>query len=211
MKLRYSNLLAEEVVGRQWESTRGTRRVVRQVGDKIEIAWEGKEAGQTGNIILPVNELEREIEFDTRKLGFNQQQREKNIALAAAEAERTKYLNAYLATLPPMRAGKAKKSLDVSIRHNGRPDTRQVVIEQMVDQGAKVITTAKGERRLQLPSEAYLGEDQITKGGMDYAAWLVDNKQAISATQPSSAASAPPFPVGKQAQLVVMIETETSN
>lgn len=85
-------------------------------------------------------------------------------------------LEFFLATLSPMMAGRARKSLEMQVRVNGASFlTRGVMIADRVSQGGVVTLRKNGERVLVLPSGVFLDERNATAFGLDYASWLVES------------------------------------
>ena len=62
--------------------------------------------------------------------------------------------------------------LDAKQRFDGNPRRRKDAIREFVAQGRQVVGSGKN-RRLEAPDGRYLREADITKTGMDYAAFLI--------------------------------------
>lgn len=83
-------------------------------------------------------------------------------------------LEAYLATIStPMHRAKAKAALTQLTRHNGsvRIYKRHELIAEKLKSGAKVVDH-KGKMVLMSPNGAWLDTRNITKHGLNFAAWL---------------------------------------
>lgn len=97
-------------------------------------------------------------------------------------------VEAFLATMPAMRRAKALGALNGLMTFDGKTMRRREAISERIMSGATIVVAdLAGTRRLQRPNGAFLGESQITKTGMDYAAHLiaarakpVDEKQAAA-------------------------------
>lgn len=71
--------------------------------------------------------------------------------------------------MTPRARVRAEDTLSNSITSGGMPYTRRELVEKMIKDGAKVVVSRSGERRLMKPDGAYLAESQISKTAMDYA------------------------------------------
>lgn len=105
--------------------------------------------------------------------------REAKIAAAAKEkADRLKQVESFVSNAPPMQAGKQRKVLTVYRNFNGQPQAVYDLVEERVAQGAVVVQHQIDKRRLKLPSGEFFTQGQITSTGMDYAEWLVSQREA---------------------------------
>ena len=85
-------------------------------------------------------------------------------------------MNAFLATLSPMRAAKAEAALNMMVRHNGARIlvSRASIVESKVSAGAKVTLRKNGERVLMDADGCFLDVRNITATGLDYASFLAE-------------------------------------
>lgn len=79
----------------------------------------------------------------------------------------------YLASIPsPMIRSRAKAALETQVRYNrGEFLRRHQIVERKVAAGAKVLDR-NGSIVLESPDGAFLDQRNITKHGLNYAAWL---------------------------------------
>lgn len=82
-------------------------------------------------------------------------------------------LTEYLASIKsPMHRARAKAALEMQVRFNGGEFLlRHQLVERKVAAGSKVVDR-KGDMVLLNPDESWLGQRNITKHGLNYAAWL---------------------------------------
>lgn len=88
-------------------------------------------------------------------------------------------LDAYLATLPPMNAAKARAVLTSQVRHNG---TRFVLRHKLIEE--KVATGScpawqREELVLMGPDGAFFDTRGITKTGIDYATFIIPRECSV--------------------------------
>lgn len=153
----------------QWESLGGTRRLE---GERI-IQGRLHYAVRTGD--------SRTVEFHTEDSLASEQRRDAaNLeSRARAEARRRKEeeaerqrldtpLERFLASLPAMQGGRARKSLSILLRLDGRVETRSRHLEQLVANGYR----ADGERLVHPDKAGFYGRDDFTKAGLAYAEFL---------------------------------------
>lgn len=89
-------------------------------------------------------------------------------AREAAKAARYVRLNAFLDTLPPMKAGRARKSLERTMRWDQTViEARHAAIERLIDEGA----TLEGVR-LRREGGSFYDQEALTSYGLEYAAHL---------------------------------------
>jgi len=75
--------------------------------------------------------------------------------------------------MSPMQAKRAINALENSVSAEGMPWRRHELVEKDVANGAKIVLSKAGTRRLQRPNGVYRDESQISKTAMDYAAYLI--------------------------------------
>lgn len=101
------------------------------------------------------------------------QQAEKDAAKKAEEED----IDGFAEKATKLVRGRIVKTLNTPVSMNGRQTTRKAAVRERVAAGATV-QQAKEGRRLVKPDGTYLGEDQITKTGMDYAEHLIAQRGA---------------------------------
>jgi hypothetical protein len=89
-------------------------------------------------------------------------------------------LSAFLATLTPMRAAKAKSALEMMVRNNGqsRLIARQELVERCMKEGYQVTLRKNGERVLMSPDGSFYDTRNITATGLDYATFISESDHA---------------------------------
>jgi len=103
-------------------------------------------------------------------------------------------LGAFGQSMTPLSRGKAKASLDATVRHNGEFMSRKAMIDKAIKSGAAVQQSKTG-RRLTSPSGAFLDEGATTKTGMNYAEMAASRfakAQQLRADRAAKRASAQP-------------------
>jgi hypothetical protein len=82
-------------------------------------------------------------------------------------------LATYIETIKsPMHRAKAKAALEMQVRVNGGEFMfRHQLVERRISAGAKVVDH-RGGMVLMNPDESWLDQRNITKHGLNYAAWL---------------------------------------
>lgn len=89
-------------------------------------------------------------------------------------------LNAFLNSMSPMNRKRAENALEMMVRVNGAYPlvSRAALVEQRIAEGS-VMATSKGAPILQRPDGAFFDARQLTKTGLDYAAFLLSS-QAVA-------------------------------
>jgi hypothetical protein len=134
--------------------------------------------GRTGHILLQPAELESEIDFDTRSLGSHQRMKEKSASVAAkASAEKAAYEETYgfADQLSPRSRARAIAALNKVQGFNRKYMPRKEAILGFVKQGAKIDHEGRFGRVLRLPSGSFWTEKDLTKTGMDFAAYMISS------------------------------------
>jgi uncharacterized protein (DUF4415 family) len=162
---------AQSPVGRSWNSPDGLRRVVAEQGGRLFIETEGRRSHE----LLAPSELEAEIRRDEAN-AISRRGRE--TAKAAAEAAETARAvertddDGFTAAMSSVARQRALTVLDAKQRFDGNLRRRKDVIREFVAQGRQVVGSGKN-RRLEAPDGRFYTEADITKTGMDYAAFLI--------------------------------------
>jgi len=134
--------------------------------------------GRTGHILLQPAELESEIDFDTRSLGSHQRMKEKSASVAAkASAEKAAYEETYgfADQLSPRSRARAIAALNKVQGFGGEYTSRREAILGFVKQGAKIDHEGRFGRVLRMPSGSFWTEKDLTKTGMDFAAYMISS------------------------------------
>ena len=178
-------------IGFFWESRDGTRvieqRQLHPTSGK-EVFLVSTNGNQKFMAIIPVDQLEKEVSFDTRSLASQkktlEKQKAEEEAEAAKKAERDD-LDGFEKGMSPLAKKRALDALSKSIVFNGKLSTRRDYIRQRVAQGWGVVVHPKHGRMFQGPEGNLLLEKDLTKIGLDYADFLVTKggKTSGSATE----------------------------
>jgi hypothetical protein len=168
-----------QFVGRSWLSSGGKRTVIaeQQRGDVLYLGvYTGDDPPSgvvpMGTVIIPAAELEAEIARDAKGVEFAVRRATHLAAEAQQERERTA-LDGFEDTLSPrMRAVAVRALTEKGVNADGvfYKNLRDL-IRAKISAGYAVAGEGAG-RRLQAPNGAFLGQQTITKLGMDYAAYL---------------------------------------
>jgi hypothetical protein len=162
-----------EMVGTEWDSPSGIRRVVGETtvnGEKRLVVQTGDQ--RIGQILLPADQLQSEMAGDAKNLAFRKNEQE----IANAPKAQPTY-GEYVSSMPPMQRAKVSAALQKNITSNGVLQARSVLVEKWVAEGATVVQKAD-QRELTKPSGNYLLEKDLSKTAMDYAEWLINTKPA---------------------------------
>lgn len=79
----------------------------------------------------------------------------------------------FLAQFQPMQRAKIAAALDRQMKFDGRPNFRGSEVERRVASGCRVVVVHDERRLIDPVSQTFLGEKQISKTAMDYAAFLL--------------------------------------
>lgn len=168
---------ASSPVGREWDSIQGRRKVVavQSMGGR-EVALVQTGDRRVGHEIIALDSLEKEIDFETRQYQSKQKGRAKAQAHQAAQAQAhhaATSLDGFEDTLTPKMRGVAVRALTKKgITSDGvfYKSIRDLIRARVKD-GWKVKGSGPS-RRFTGPDGAYLVQKNLTKIGMDYAAYL---------------------------------------
>lgn len=163
-------------IGFSWNSKEGTKTVI---GDGIvnnNEVWQIKIENQPFSTFIKKTELDKEILFDTKNL----EQYVKNMQLKKEQEEKEQQLKKaplyqFLSTLPKILQTKSETTLKRNVKNNNRLIPLHSLIEEKVEQGATVTQEKEGLRLS--TNDSFLSQSQVTKTGMDYATWLINQKQ----------------------------------
>jgi len=195
---KQQEVAAEEVAGEKfrgktWQSIDGEKTVIGQAQGRPEGWLEVKVEGQRFNQYLHSDELEREVEFDTKKLASRKKMdaavRQEEKEEADKEAKR-KDVKGFTDGKSSVAEGWILKILNKTASINGKVGKRKDLISDMVDNGYRIVEETKqefiadssgnkklqdvktGNRIFQSPDGGFLDQKQLTKTGLDYAEYL---------------------------------------
>lgn len=162
---------APSSVGRSWNSPDGVRRVVAEQSGRLVIKTEGQPFSE----LLAPSDLEAQVRRDEANAISRRGRETAKAAAGAAEtarvAERTDD-DGFTAGMSSVARQRALTVLDTKQGFTGIIRRRKDAIREMVAQGRRVVGSGKN-RRLEAPDGSYYTESDITKTGMDYAAFLI--------------------------------------
>lgn len=165
------------VVGREWDSIQGRRKVIAvrsMAGHDMAIVQTGD--GRVGHDLIPVDSLEKEIAFEIKQ--YQSKQKMTIAAKAQADAQAKAHhtitsLDGFEDTLTPKMRGVAVRALTKKgISSEG---VYYKSIRDLIRDHVKRGWTVKGtgsSRRFTGPRKGFLSQKDLTKVGMDYAAYL---------------------------------------
>lgn len=179
-------------IGRKWNSPQGTAEVIGEtvVNNEPRLVIQ-RENMKFSELIRP-EEIDKIVTFDEKSLAQRQSrvahQEEEERILRSQQAE-LEDIDGFADDKSPMAKQRIINALNKKVMRGGKLVSRKDIIREMVQDGA-VVEAAKREkegRRLVQPDGSYLGEDQITKTGIDYAEYLMRyNKSASVSGRKSS-------------------------
>lgn len=162
-----------DVVGRTWESQYGKRTVT----GVIMIGGQPRVKIQTGDNpltdLLPLDQLEREIELDISRLHRNTPQNGTD-----QEVPKDPEVESFISSMAPREAAKARNVLSRSLTSDGALYTLAGLVKQKVSQGYQV----QGERLINPTTRAFLTMKDIGKTAMAFAAFLSAQTEAKKPT-----------------------------
>lgn len=159
------------MIGTQWQSPNGLRTVEHELehgGRKLY----GIRTGSSAFLdLVPVDGLEAERARDESRLAYAAAKQAEREAAERAEAERKAAcpLERYLASLPAMKAGRARKSLDALTRVNGGPiSTRARHLLDLFSKGYR----ARGDKLECEGARGFFDRAAFTSYGLEFVAFL---------------------------------------
>lgn len=172
----------DENIGREWGNKRVVdRRVVKSLGDVYVVKTEGS----TTYTLIPVGDLESDIDFDERAAASARRMREaREVALAEEAAEQREYDFTYgfADRFSPIRRRRIIETLNKTVRSGDKYMTRKQLVVDRVRRGWITQENRRGDVRLVSPDGHYLSRVDITKTGLDFARYLIDNPEALGRT-----------------------------
>ena len=155
----------------EWDSVEGRKKVVgKHPSGKLMV----KVGDQRFPVLLDPKELEREKEFDAKRLASHQKMKatvDKEKQQAAAAQKARDDTDGFADKMPPMKKAKVIATLRHSVTHGGKLISRRDLIRMKVKSGSKVVGN-----RLENPDGTYIPFGKI---GLDYARYLVDNPRKL--------------------------------
>lgn len=174
------------LVGRSWDSMEGKKKVVavKEMGGKQVVLVQTGDR-KTGYGIIPVSELEKEIQWDDKMLKSKLKMQDKARKIDAAEKaakEAAESLDGFEQTLSPAMRGRAIKALTKKgIRHDGDfYKSIRDLIRDLVRQGYKIRGSGRDREFSRGHGLGFLDQKAITKIGMDYAEYLLKHRSQLS-------------------------------
>lgn len=160
-------MTTEIQVGRTWESRNGKRTIKSIENGKCYVETEGRNSLE----IFSVEEMPRYIlvdESQARSIAQLAQAKseaaEKEIEFAASD------LGRFLGTLSPMRAGKARKTLEITMRYRGEFMTRAQIAEKCIKELGGTLN--QEGTRINFSDGSYLPGETVTATTIQYAQFL---------------------------------------
>jgi hypothetical protein len=173
----------EGAVGRTWKSNLGNATVVSEgaVGGEPRFLVKYAEGGT--ELVRP-NELESRIESDVKMYESRQKMRGEVAAIKEQEElGKAKYQD-FTQAMPPMQAKRTFDSLEKNVSVGDAAVKRGDLVQADVAEGATIVLSRDGKRRLQKPDGRFRAESQISKTAMDYADFLIKKKTAETQAKP---------------------------
>lgn len=164
-------------VGLSWESVQGTRKVV-QIDESRGLA-----SIQTGDgrflELLPLAEVPKEIEFDTKQLASRQKtQRSREEREAKEAADKAKRENTY-GFAEQFGAMRKQKILDALLKQRSY-DRQYMPVKELAErlyrEGYEVKPHAKFKLIARSPDGTFWTQRDLTKTAMDYLRYLKDKR-----------------------------------
>lgn len=177
----FKEFLTENVskykIGFTWESPEGTNKIVsyEQNGTKYGVVF----ANSSPNAINFEDDssIDLLIRRDASNIEFRKKEAEKN-KLKQAEIGRARNLYGFLDSYSKLQRGKIEAALlDKQAGYSGKFwRNRRDAIHYMINIEKRTINYSKTGRRLETPEGYFYDEKDLTKLGMDYAEYLINNK-----------------------------------
>ena len=163
---------SEIVTGLTWHDERGERKILRIHEGRCVVSISGMNLSS----VYRLEEMPRVILVDEHNALNARQRREQleqeKAQQAQAQAEyAASPLGRFLATMPRMQAGRAKKSLELKMRYRGEVMSRAAIVDLLLSEGA----TLSGERLMLSERGTFMDAQTLTVTAMRYAAWCAEN------------------------------------
>lgn len=159
-----------DVIGRTWDSQHGVRKVVGVVtiGGKSRVKIQTSD--NPLHDLLPLDQLEREIELDASRLHRNTSSNDTDQGpVKDTEVER------FVSTMTPRDAAKARNVLSRSLTSDGTLYTLAGLVKQKISQGYRV----QGDRLLNPATRVFLTVKELGKTAMAFATFLSTQTEDI--------------------------------
>lgn len=157
-------------IGRSWTSDQGRRTVVAEQDGRVSI--------QTGDSsryqILPTRDLEREILLDEERAIYASKRDAASALASKAKQQRSADRiddAGFTAGMSGVTRQRALQVLAAQQGFDGVLRTRKEAIREMIARGYRVVGTGKN-RRFTSPDGGFYTQADLTKTGMDFAAYL---------------------------------------
>lgn len=182
---------SDKNIGREWNSPYGRQKItdviIHATGDMyvVETVDTGAERNYSvGKIEDTIKNDEYRLTDEYKVKSEEQQQLQKSIreAQERRDAELKKErdeLYVFLKDSPAMQKERLTLAMLKSYMLNGKTNTLKKHIEEFIRNGA-VVKTVDGERRLYVEERGFFDQKTISKVGMDYAEYLLLNKEKMS-------------------------------
>jgi len=164
-------------IGREWQSQEGLKKVIGLLGeDRVVIETPSSRESGFGHHVLPLTELEDEIDLDERKAASAGRMAQR---VATAEAKEEAALaeredtEGFADQFSPLKRGRIIKTLNATMTLDRGPvKTRKQHVRDLVAKGFRPAVVPGVGEVLQGPDETYYRAKDLTKTAIDYAAWL---------------------------------------
>lgn len=168
-------------IGRKWMNGLGEEIEIESLKDGRYYTLKNGKVG--GAPIIPAGELEQTIALDQRQYQdmLDRQQRvaQEEAAEAAAKAQRED-TDGFAEQFPQVQRDRIRSTLAKSYNTPKGVMSLRDFVRQLVAEG-RVVSEWDGERVLMDPkTKDFQGQKQITKTGMDYAAYLIARRPAVT-------------------------------
>jgi hypothetical protein len=169
-------------VGFSWESVDGNREIIA-IQDGRAVVQTG--AQRIGQQIIPIDELEKEIAFDTKQLASrrrSQDAAEKERAREEAERQRRENTYGFTDNMSPPRRAKALQALLRTVKFSDGI----MPIKQKIERLHRAGWTTREHPKFQRIAEhrgTLLTQRDLTKTGLDYLDYLNTKKPRVTANR----------------------------
>lgn len=163
-----------------WDSPQGLRQVVREEGGRFYVQTGARRALD----MFTADQLREEQQRDRANLAYRERNQAEAKAALQAEAEEEARLQTALAGftdgLTPMHRAKVVSALTTMRRFDGV--TRQIIdqVRDLVNAGSLVKPHPRDGRRLVGPDGSFLVEKDLSKTALNYAEYLIRQKEAAA-------------------------------
>jgi len=155
-------------IGDSWQSVDGLRTIEDTLQHNGELLYCVRTGASAFHDLFDAKRLERQREIDAANLAYRAKRDADHAEKERAETDRRANcpLERYLATLPAMKAGRARKSLEIYTRVNG--NTPAPRWKQLLALHAAGYRHDGAGRFVQAGNPAFLSADDFTTFGRDF-------------------------------------------